>query len=80
MGTARRTRDRRFKVQTAIGKVVASVFWDSDALQGRRFADDDDLKRRVYQKIRRFSTEFYATGIECLMHRWKKCVDKEGDY
>jgi hypothetical protein len=34
-----------------------------DALRGRRFADDDKLKDSVREEIRRFSKEFYATGI-----------------
>jgi histone-lysine N-methyltransferase SETMAR len=51
-----------------------------DALRGRRFADDDELKHSVREELRRFSKEFYATGIQRLTQRWKKCVDNEGDF
>jgi histone-lysine N-methyltransferase SETMAR len=50
-----------------------------DALRGRRFADDDELKYGVHEDLRRFSKEFDATGIQCLTQRWKKCVDN-GDF
>jgi histone-lysine N-methyltransferase SETMAR len=41
-----------------------------DALRGRRFADDDDeLKHSVREELRRFSKEFYATGIQRLTER-----------
>jgi histone-lysine N-methyltransferase SETMAR len=47
-----------------------------DALRGRRFADDE-LKHSVREELRRFSIEYYATGIKRLTKRWKKCVDNE---
>jgi histone-lysine N-methyltransferase SETMAR len=50
-----------------------------DALRGRRFADDDELKHSVSEELRRFSKEFYATGIQHLTQRWGKYVDNEGD-
>jgi histone-lysine N-methyltransferase SETMAR len=34
-----------------------------DALRGRRFADDDELKHSVREELRHFSKEFYSTGI-----------------
>jgi histone-lysine N-methyltransferase SETMAR len=46
-----------------------------DALGGRRFVDDN-----VREELRRFSNEFYATGIQRLTQRWKKCVENEGDF
>ena len=45
-----------------------------DALRGRRVADDE-LKHSVLVDLRLFSKEFYATGIQRLTQRWKKCVD-----
>jgi histone-lysine N-methyltransferase SETMAR len=51
-----------------------------DALGGRRFADDDELKHSVGEELRRFSKEFYTTGIQRLTQRWKKFVDNEGDF
>ena len=46
-----------------------------DALRGRRFADIDDLKYSVHEELRRFSKELYATGLQHLTQRTKKCVD-----
>jgi histone-lysine N-methyltransferase SETMAR len=51
-----------------------------DSLRGRRFADDDELKHSVREELRRFSKELYATGIQRLTQRWKKCVHNEGDF
>jgi hypothetical protein len=51
-----------------------------DALRGRRFADDDELKHSVRDDLRRFSKELYTTGIQRLTQRYKKCVDNEGDF
>jgi histone-lysine N-methyltransferase SETMAR len=51
-----------------------------DAIRGRRFADDDVLKHSVREQLRRFSKEFYATGIQRLTQRWIKCVDNEEDF
>jgi hypothetical protein len=34
-----------------------------DALRGRRFADDDELKHSVRDELRRFSKELYVTGV-----------------
>jgi hypothetical protein len=34
----------------------------------------------VREELRRFSKEFYTTGIQRLMQRWKKYVDNEEDF
>lgn len=47
-----------------------------DVFRGRRFADDDSMR----EELRRFSKEFYATGTQRLMQRWKNYVDNEGDF
>jgi hypothetical protein len=41
-----------------------------DALQEYRFADDE-LKYSLRKGMRRFSEEFYTTGIQLLTKRWK---------
>ena len=46
-----------------------------DALWGCLFADDDKLTHSVHQELRHFGQEFYVSGIQHLMKRWKKCVD-----
>jgi hypothetical protein len=40
-----------------------------DALRGRRFVDDDELKHGVREELRRFSKEFHAKGIQRLTQR-----------
>jgi hypothetical protein len=47
-----------------------------DALQGCRFADEDDdeLKHYLREELRRVSKEFYATGIDRLMPRWQSVL------
>ena len=46
-----------------------------DALWGRHFAVHDKLNHSVHQELRHFGQEFYVSGIQHLMKRWKKCVD-----
>ena len=45
-----------------------------------RFAEDDELKHSAREKLRRFSKEFYATGIQRFQEIWKKCVDNEANF
>ena len=45
----------------------------------RRLADDDELKHGVREGLRRYSKEFYATGFQRLMQKWKKGVDSGED-
>jgi hypothetical protein len=53
-----------------------SIFLDplKDALRGRRFADGDELKHSVREKLRRFGKGFYATGIQSLIKSCKRSV------
>jgi hypothetical protein len=48
-----------------------------DALRGRRFVEDDQLKHSVRQDLRHFSQEFEATGIHHFMQSCKNCIDNE---
>jgi hypothetical protein len=45
-----------------------------DALRGRRFAEDVELKHNVCGEFRRFSKEFYATAIHRLMKFGKNAL------
>jgi histone-lysine N-methyltransferase SETMAR len=49
-------------------------------LSGRHFDTDDDVIGAVTQFLEDQPPDFYKTGIRMLQHRWKKCVDLEGDY
>jgi hypothetical protein len=52
----------------------------TDTLGGSSFADNDELEHNVREKLRRFRKGIYATGIQRLTQRWKKCVDSEEDF
>ena len=49
-------------------------------LAGRRYESDDDVISAVEDFFEGQEENFYATGIRALQHRWKKCVDRRGDY
>jgi len=51
-----------------------------NALGGRRFSCDDDVKAAVHQWLRTQPKIFFADGIKKLVGRWKKCIAKQGDY
>jgi hypothetical protein len=48
------------------------------AFRGLSFTEEDELKHSVREELRRFSKEFYATGIQRSMHKWRNCVDNTG--
>ena len=50
------------------------------ALRGCPFADVDELKHGVREKLRRFGKVFYTTDIQRLTQRWKECVYNEEDF
>ena len=49
-------------------------------LAGKRYKSDDDVISAVEDFFEGQEENFYATGIRVLQHRWKKCVDRRGDY
>ena len=51
-----------------------------EALRGRRFSCDDDVKAVVHQWLRAQPKTFFADGIKKLVGRWEKCIAKQGDY
>ena len=51
-----------------------------DALRGRHFADDDELKYSVREELRHFGEEFLATGTQRLRQMWEKGFDNYGDF
>ena len=48
-------------------------------LAGKRY-ETDDVISAVEDFFEGQEENFYATGIRELQHRWKKCVDRRGDY
>jgi hypothetical protein len=51
-----------------------------DALRGRHFADDNELKQSVRNALRSRGREFYSNGMQLLTERWQKCVESDGDF
>jgi len=51
-----------------------------NALWGRRFPCDDDVKAAVHQWLHAQPKTFFADGIKKLIGRWEKCIAKQGDY
>ena len=49
-------------------------------LAGKRYESDDDVIFAVEDFFEGQEENFYATGIQALQQRWKKCVDRRGDY
>ena len=51
-----------------------------NALRGRRFAADDEVKEAVHDWLRSQPQTFFSNGIKKLTDRWTKCIKKKGDY
>jgi hypothetical protein len=50
-----------------------------DAVRGRRFAEDGEMKHNVREEHRRFSKDIYATVMQRLRETRKNDADNEGD-
>jgi len=51
-----------------------------NALRGRRFAADDEVKEAVHNWLRNQPQTFFSNGIKKLTNRCAKCIEKKGDY
>jgi hypothetical protein len=51
-----------------------------EALEGKRFQCDEDVKNEVHQWLCVQPTTFYYDGIKKLVRHWEKCAEKQGDY
>lgn len=51
-----------------------------DELRGTRFHNNEDLVTAAKQWLKRAGSEFYHTGIHALVPRWRKAIEKDGDY
>jgi histone-lysine N-methyltransferase SETMAR len=49
-------------------------------LAGKRFDADEDLIQDVRTWLQNLDVNFCREGIYSLMHRWQKCIDRNGDY
>jgi hypothetical protein len=44
------------------------------------FEDDDGIITTTKQQLRHAGPEFYRAGIQALVPRWHKAVERDGDY
>jgi hypothetical protein len=51
-----------------------------DALRGRHFADENDLKQSFRSVLRSRGREFYNIGKQSFTQRWHKCIENDGDF
>ncbi|XP_030588657.1 histone-lysine N-methyltransferase SETMAR-like [Archocentrus centrarchus] len=49
-------------------------------LSGKQYRTDDEVLSAVEDFFEGQVESFYTTGIQVLQHRWKKCVDRRGDF
>jgi histone-lysine N-methyltransferase SETMAR len=51
-----------------------------DALRGRKFGNDDEIKEAVHSWLKGQPKTFFSDGIKKLVQRYEKCIQKEGGY
>jgi hypothetical protein len=47
-------------------------------VDGKYFADDEEIETEVRKWLRQESKDFYAAGFDALVKRWDKCVSVGG--
>jgi len=52
----------------------------NDQLRGQRYETTEAIQKAARQCLRMAGTEFYRRGIFKPPKRWKKCVQRSGDY
>jgi hypothetical protein len=51
-----------------------------DALSGKHFRDDDEVRSAVHEWLRTRPKEFFSRRIYMFVKRWHKCIELAGDY
>jgi hypothetical protein len=49
-------------------------------VQGKQFESEDCNNIAVTASLHHLSKDECRAGVDCLPHRWEKCVDSAGDY
>ncbi|CAK9803228.1 Histone-lysine N-methyltransferase SETMAR [Anthophora quadrimaculata] len=49
-------------------------------LAGMRFSNDDEVKDEVLRFLNDMAASWYGMGIQKLLQRLQKCIDRNGDY
>jgi hypothetical protein len=59
-------------------EIAGSEAWAVSGMAGQKF--DEDVKNEVTAWLRAQAAEFYDIGIQNLVPRLNKCLDRGGDY
>ena len=51
-----------------------------DYLKGNRYETDEDVKNAVLSWCRDKTADFFADGIQQVVRRWRRCIERDGDY
>jgi histone-lysine N-methyltransferase SETMAR len=51
-----------------------------DALSGKQFRDDDEVRLTVHEWMRNRPKDFFPRGIYALVKCWHKCFELAGEY
>jgi hypothetical protein len=49
-------------------------------LSGQKFHKDEEVKNEATTRLRAQAAELYAIGVQKLVPRLNKCLDKDGHY
>jgi predicted amidophosphoribosyltransferase len=51
-----------------------------EAMGGKKFHSDEEVHQVVHEWLHTRPQEFFPRGIRVLPVRWRKCVERQGDY
>jgi transposase len=51
-----------------------------EAIGGKKFRSDEEVHQAVHKWLRTRPQEFFSRRIRALPLRWRKCVERQGDY
>jgi hypothetical protein len=51
-----------------------------EALGGKKFSTDNEIKEAVHRWLRSQSEEFFSRRIQALVKRWHTCIERCGEY
>jgi histone-lysine N-methyltransferase SETMAR len=51
-----------------------------ESLRGRKYNLDDDVQSAVHEWLKSQPQEFFSSGIQTLVSRWRKCIELQEDY
>jgi hypothetical protein len=57
------------------------LFWPlKDALHAHHFKSDEEVKEAVHDWLPQQPKDFFSRGIYALVERWRRHVERGGDY